>query len=623
MATYYVNAGSSTQDGLTPDTGCHNLTLLSTTVSLVDEDIVYFVDNGNIIEDPATIDKVLSIYSWSSNINRPTWVLPEYNLEIYAPTFSFVTPTLGTISIRNIRIQTSGILSGLGFGGANTTFDIRYCYFDQALVEVGLLQSGFSNSFVCANNIFTNMPLGYNLAYITVHVGSEFPEALCDCKIICNTFYGNDIGVQFYEHVSGKVYGNIFLNQASMCVYRGGGDLRELWSVEIDYNITYGWNHAIPDFNISDPPPDLNSWIGPHNLRDVDPALVDPDNGVFNLTDFSPCFNALIGHNIDADIPTDDYNGFPRDLFNTFIGSSNALTFYSPTFVITPVDSIKNPGQDTFFYALAISIPFPTYEWRHDSTLLTDNEKIIGSSTSILTVKNLQIEDQGVYSVRASNTILPDATAQASLTLKSFPQFFAADFTVNVTNGITPLLADFTNLTIGQPDATTAIFIVHDWKFGDGSIDATTLNASRIYTIPGSHTVSLSEFRDFVGSIRIKEDYISTICLAVNYYNNFPLRNDATVKSFINLPVLFPMLNGDPYFTDETQIGRVNLYFRQEDGWQKKLIIHTGPDLTGSEKWTPNALPGLWRLTEIRVFDTDGAEHYFGRDNTTSDLSLT
>jgi hypothetical protein len=82
------------------------------------------------------------------------------------------------------------------------------------------------------------------------------------------------------------------------------------------------------------------------------------------------------------------------------------------------------------------------------------------------------------------------------------------------------------------------------------------------------------------------------------------------------------MLSGDSYFTDETQIGRVNLYFVHEDGWQKKRIVHTGPDLTGSVIWTSTAKTGLWLLNAIRVFDTDGAIHDFGRDNTTSDVIM-
>jgi PKD repeat protein len=60
-----------------------------------------------------------------------------------------------------------------------------------------------------------------------------------------------------------------------------------------------------------------------------------------------------------------------------------------------------------------------------------------------------------------------------------------ADFTVNVTSGTNPFTVQFTDTTTGGPP------FVWGWNFGDGHT-ATGQNPSHTYTLPGTHTVSLS-----------------------------------------------------------------------------------------------------------------------------------
>ena len=48
MTIYYLNAGSSTENGLTPATGFHTCHSLFSVFSLIPGDIVEFVDNGPI-----------------------------------------------------------------------------------------------------------------------------------------------------------------------------------------------------------------------------------------------------------------------------------------------------------------------------------------------------------------------------------------------------------------------------------------------------------------------------------------------------------------------------------------------------------------------------------------------
>jgi PKD repeat protein len=202
----------------------------------------------------------------------------------------------------------------------------------------------------------------------------------------------------------------------------------------------------------------------------------------------------------------------------------------------------------------------------------------------------------------------------------NFPRFLLTDFTADVTTGIAPFLVHFTNQSSGWlTDSSNSSF---DWNFRDDSVDGTVMSPLHIFSKPGTYTISLKETRGAFSDTRIRLDYISLTTNAVNYYDNYPSRNDSTVISTIYLPILFPLLSGDSYFTQESQIGRVNLYFVHEDGWQKKRIVHIGTDLTGSAMWTSTAKTGTWFLTEIRVFDTDGAAHFFGRVNTNSDIIM-
>lgn len=60
-----------------------------------------------------------------------------------------------------------------------------------------------------------------------------------------------------------------------------------------------------------------------------------------------------------------------------------------------------------------------------------------------------------------------------------------ADFTVNVSSGTNPFTVQFTDTTTGGPP------FVWGWDFGDGN-SSTQQNPSHTYTLPGTHTVSLS-----------------------------------------------------------------------------------------------------------------------------------
>jgi hypothetical protein len=104
--------------------------------------------------------------------------------------------------------------------------------------------------------------------------------------------------------------------------------------------------------------------------------------------------------------------------------------------------------------------------------------------------------------------------------------------------------------------------------------------------------------------------------VSLNYFRSTPLRDGREVISVINTPVLLAdtaAAGGGDYFDSTTKISRVDLTFYDSNSREKKTIIHIGGNLEGRKSWTTNSSPGLWRLTRVRVRDTDGAKLYIER----------
>ncbi|MBT3207502.1 MAG: PKD domain-containing protein [Bacteroidetes bacterium] len=90
-----------------------------------------------------------------------------------------------------------------------------------------------------------------------------------------------------------------------------------------------------------------------------------------------------------------------------------------------------------------------------------------------------------------------------------------ADFEANNTSGIVPLVANFTDLSIGSPDSWY-------WDFGDGSI-STDQNPSHIYILNGTYDVTLIVSNQLISDTIIKTNFI-TVCpqaYSVPYYEGF------------------------------------------------------------------------------------------------------
>jgi PKD repeat protein len=75
-----------------------------------------------------------------------------------------------------------------------------------------------------------------------------------------------------------------------------------------------------------------------------------------------------------------------------------------------------------------------------------------------------------------------------------------ADFTADVTDGPTPLVAQFTDLSIGNPTSWS-------WDFGDGSA-STDQNPIYVYTMPGVYGVTLTASDQVETAAEVKPKYI-------------------------------------------------------------------------------------------------------------------
>ncbi|HVB03135.1 MAG TPA: PKD domain-containing protein [Chitinophagaceae bacterium] len=77
-----------------------------------------------------------------------------------------------------------------------------------------------------------------------------------------------------------------------------------------------------------------------------------------------------------------------------------------------------------------------------------------------------------------------------------------AAFTTNVTSGCTPVVVQFTDQSTGNP-------VGWKWNFGDGSPIVTLQNPEKIYTIPGTYTITLTVTNGVDSSEVIKTAYIT------------------------------------------------------------------------------------------------------------------
>jgi len=339
MSTYYLNAGSITEDGLTPATGFHTFYSLLISGLLADFDIVDFIDNG-VIDDssnPITVDSALianiTLRSYTYNTHKPIWKIQSfYKLSFYSD---------GFFKMYDIHLQCAASVDLATFSVSCTSLtdfsEISRCYFEDTSLQYS---DSFFNEYAetevqplfITNNIFKMSRSGYYLIN-----GIIWIYAVCSTSRVIvsnNTIKEGYDGISIQDIFGGevKVFNNIVVNQSHSPIHTL--EISDDTNVSIQHNDLYGWGVSEFDGN----PTSLTS----NNLDGIDPLL----NSDFTLRIGSPCIATGIGHDIESSIPIIDFNSVSISTTSPDMG---ALKYFSgPTPEPSPpllVNTIKTTAK--------------------------------------------------------------------------------------------------------------------------------------------------------------------------------------------------------------------------------------------------------------------------------------
>jgi hypothetical protein len=136
MSDYYLNAGSSSPTGLTPEQGAHDFNgLLGLVPEITDGDTVYYVAEGGIIDEVSggvTIRKQLYLRKYPASITKPIWRLTAARSLIFIAWFEcsdihFKSASDDPALFTTIIVDPFITLSLCNF---------NRCYFDRCCVQV-------------------------------------------------------------------------------------------------------------------------------------------------------------------------------------------------------------------------------------------------------------------------------------------------------------------------------------------------------------------------------------------------------------------------------------------------------------------------------------------------------
>ena len=331
MAKFYINAGNLPGDGLSASTGYHNMQYLLGGTCISSGDIVEFVDNG-IIDDSEDYLIPYAIYlqggvtyksyngdsDLPANVNKPIWKLSPVAINAGLDSVhveSYENPTLTIFSDLNIVGTTVGfyIGSNIFFSSDMSPLTVERCTFNQVSLVV---QSTPSLSVVDCVFIAVTGQSYFSCIYNVL----EVPQS---ATINNNVFYGGDSGITIQgvpsNSLSALILNNIFDGQGVNGV--SITDSPDVSSLIIDYCNTFG---IVTDFGGDSW---SNSYLGSHNIRNIDPEFTNPGSNDFTLQTGSPCIASGIGHNIQPSVPTVDFNSESVDLNSPDIG---AFKFNAP-----------------------------------------------------------------------------------------------------------------------------------------------------------------------------------------------------------------------------------------------------------------------------------------------------
>ncbi len=169
----------------------------------------------------------------------------------------------------------------------------------------------------------------------------------------------------------------------------------------------------------------------------------------------------------------------------TSAGAALVITGLAPAIVTSPVSLTRAAGTPAIFTVTASGSPTLSYQWRKAGTNLTDGANISGSTTSSLTVANVQTADAVAYDVIVTNSVASSAPSAAAI-LTVTPA--APTITLQPVSSQTVVVASTATLSVA---ATGTAPFTYQWRKGGINL-VNGINAPTGVTVTGANAATLS-----------------------------------------------------------------------------------------------------------------------------------
>ncbi len=158
-----------------------------------------------------------------------------------------------------------------------------------------------------------------------------------------------------------------------------------------------------------------NDWIS-----------VEPNSGTVSSGESAATLNVTLNSNANRLPPGPDYAAMIwfTNLTDGFVQSRQLLlnvlaTSSVPLIISQPLSQTALPGVSASFSVFAVGDAPLSYQWRKNSTNLTDGPDIVGATNPTLTISNVSSAASGTYSVVVSNALNSVLSTDAVLTVVS------------------------------------------------------------------------------------------------------------------------------------------------------------------------------------------------------------
>jgi PKD repeat protein len=671
MATWYLNKNAITQNGKTPETGYNKFRYLidaqwSAPDGLKDGDTIEFVTD---IDDRGEYGLDLGGFIFKPHTTMVTWDLAGNWL---GENWNRSTVIIQDLHIKNLSFDINKYLE---LGTPN--YIITRCWIENSALRVtdDVFYAADTTGYI-TNCIFSGAEEGETNFYIRIDAVSHTLNTYINnnvfyggdtaIKILGVNYVTGKILNNIFSGQTGYTITSNVGTSPDLTI-----DYNDFFGANADVNtIGYIGSHQIttdPKFTASPPTTPANfrilissPCVNTGIAHESDPSVptvdyanairLTADIGAYDSTPFQ-------GENYPSFLITDffaDYLTGPAPLTITFTnnvqgwpdenaeiqayhwnfgdgGESTAAnpthTFTTPgtydvTFTITR-NFISTSSTQTFI------ITAVSRYWVNNTSGVWDNTSNWSTSSGGSSGASVPASSTGVFfdsSGIGLCTVNTDASVQSLSMTDGTMDFNGNTFSIanscNISENALILKSGLNNSLIhiggnfslvGKSSSYMDLLATASWRLTvDGDATAQYVNVANSNASYGS-TVDATHCGDGEFNLNWNFHYDP---VGLNFFRMTPLRNSRRVVSDINAPVLLAdtaAAGGGDYFDSTTKMSRVDLTFYDSNSREKKTIIHIGGNLEGRESWTPNSTSGTWRLTQVRVRDTDGAELFIDR----------